>query len=302
MDALLKEIIDKNVIIVNQKVELNHLRSLLNEPRTTNEVPQQGVRTVELEETKMEVDVAALDHVVENATYGLLEPVTMLLGRRRANLMPPPPPTQQPLDIEETQDSLSFPPIDEDGQLQVSNSDLKNQIATLEEQYYQWKLACILTIDKNRQMASKYKKNNKEYLENNARRDFGLTSWTYTEELFPWTLNEIPIKEINKELSIIDWKKLGWDYEHSISTHNLKGDPSTPSVKLWPCPSKFVLDGTKCAICMNGFGSKGGFHLGSYEYIYHPMYLISFIIVCRRCAMYKAPFYERLYKLFGLVL
>jgi hypothetical protein len=59
----------------------------------------------------MEVDAAALDHVVENTTYRLLEPVTTPLGRRRANLMPPPPPTQQPLNIEETEDSLSFPPI-----------------------------------------------------------------------------------------------------------------------------------------------------------------------------------------------
>jgi hypothetical protein len=30
----------------------------------------------------MEVDVVALDHVVKNATYGLVEPVTMPLGHR----------------------------------------------------------------------------------------------------------------------------------------------------------------------------------------------------------------------------
>jgi hypothetical protein len=61
--------------------------------------------------------VVALDHVIENATYGLVEPVTTPLGCRRANLMPPPLPTQQPLHIEEMQDSLSFPPVDEVGQL-----------------------------------------------------------------------------------------------------------------------------------------------------------------------------------------
>jgi hypothetical protein len=82
MDALLKETVDKSVIIVDQKVELDRLCSLLNEPRTANEAPQQGVPTAESEETEMEVDVAALDHVVENATYGLLEPVTSPLGRR----------------------------------------------------------------------------------------------------------------------------------------------------------------------------------------------------------------------------
>jgi hypothetical protein len=82
MDALLKETVDKSVIIAHQKVELDRLHLLLNESRTANEAPQQGVPTAESEETEMEVDVAALDHVVENATYGLLEPVTSPLGRR----------------------------------------------------------------------------------------------------------------------------------------------------------------------------------------------------------------------------
>ena len=86
-----------------------------------------------------------------------------------------------------------------------------------------------------------------------------------------------------------------------MSAHNLRGDPSTPSVKLWPRPSKFVLDGTECAVCMNGFGLEGGFHLRSCEHIYHPMCLISFTVVHRRCALCKAPFHKHLYELFGLV-
>jgi hypothetical protein len=73
-------------------------------------------------------------------------------------------------------------------------------------------------------------------------------------------------------------------------------------MKLWPLPSKFVLDGMECAVCMNGFGPEGGFHKGSYEHIYHPMCLISYMVVRRCCALCKAPFYERLYELFGLVL
>ena len=52
---------------------------------------------------------------------------------------------------------------------------------------------------------------------------------------------------------------------------------------------------------MNGFGLERRFHLGLCEHIYHPMCLISFMVVHRCCALYKAPFYERLYKLFGLV-
>jgi hypothetical protein len=123
MDALLKKTVDKSVIIADQKVELDRLCSLLNESTTANVAPQQGVPAAQSDNTEMEVDVVALDHVVENATYGLVEPVTTPLGRRRENLMPPPPPTQQPLHVEEMQDSLSFPPIDEVGQLQASNSE-----------------------------------------------------------------------------------------------------------------------------------------------------------------------------------
>jgi hypothetical protein len=40
MDALLKEIVDKSVIITDQKVELDRLCSLLNESTTANEAPQ----------------------------------------------------------------------------------------------------------------------------------------------------------------------------------------------------------------------------------------------------------------------
>jgi hypothetical protein len=95
-------------------------------------------------------------------------------------------------------------------------------------------------------------------------------------------------------------KKLRWDYEHSMSSHNLRSDPSIPSVKLWPNPSKFVLDGTECAVYMNGFRLERGFHLGSCKHIYHPMCLINFMVVHRRCALCKAPFHEGLYNLFGL--
>jgi hypothetical protein len=40
MDTLLKETVDKSVIIVDQKVELDRLRSLLNESRIVNEALQ----------------------------------------------------------------------------------------------------------------------------------------------------------------------------------------------------------------------------------------------------------------------
>jgi hypothetical protein len=82
MDALPKETVDKSIIIADQKVELDRLCSLLNESTTANVAPQLGVPAVQSEDTEMEVDVVALNHVVENATYRLVEPVTTPLGRR----------------------------------------------------------------------------------------------------------------------------------------------------------------------------------------------------------------------------
>jgi hypothetical protein len=106
----------------------------------------------------------------------------MPLGQRRASLMLPPSLTQQLPETQGTQDSLSFPSFDELGQLRASNLDLKSCLASLVEQYYRWKLACILSVDKNRQMALEFKKIDNEYLENNAKREFGLTSWAHTYE------------------------------------------------------------------------------------------------------------------------
>jgi hypothetical protein len=51
---------------------------------------------------------------------------------------------------------------------------------------------------------------------------------------------------------------------------------------------------------MYAFGPEGGFYLGSCDHIYHPTYLISFMVTRRRCGVCKAPFHERLYDLFGL--
>ena len=101
----------------------------------------------------------------------------------------------------------------------------------MSEQYYHWKFACILTVDRNRQIAIEMDKINKEYREHNMIRDFGLTSWAHTDELFPWT--DIPTKKVGN-LHIIDWAKCGWDYENATSSHHLQGKPSRT---LWPNPA-----------------------------------------------------------------
>jgi hypothetical protein len=105
------------------------------------------------------------------------------------------------------------------------------------------------------------------------------------------------MKKISDGVSIINWLGCGWNDENAMSCHNLR---DVPSMKLWPRPSSFVLDGTDCAVCMNGFQLERELHLGSCEYIYHPMCLISLMVVCKHCVVCKVPFHECLYELFGL--
>lgn len=104
-------------------------------------------------------------------------------------------------------------------------------------------------------------------------------------------------KKISNRVSIINWPSWRWDLKNAMSYHNLKG---TLFMRLWPKLSSFVLDRMDCVVCLNGFGSKGGFYLGTCEHIYHPIYLISLIVVCRCCTICKALLHERLYELFGL--
>jgi hypothetical protein len=56
------------------------------------------------------------------------------------------------------------------------NKVLKRHISEMTDQYYQWKVACILTIDQNRQMEIEMDKIKKGYRQHNMIRDFGLTS------------------------------------------------------------------------------------------------------------------------------
>ena len=60
MDTLLKETIDKSVIIADQKVELDCLCTLFNESTIANVAPQQDIPAAQSKDTKMEVNVVAL--------------------------------------------------------------------------------------------------------------------------------------------------------------------------------------------------------------------------------------------------
>lgn len=87
----------------------------------------------------MEVDATAFDHIIENITYGLVEPKPCYLAEEE--LVPYSPSLmQQQLGTQGTQDFLSFPSIDEVDQLQASNLDFNSHLALLVKQYYRWKL------------------------------------------------------------------------------------------------------------------------------------------------------------------
>ena len=99
--------------------------------------------------------------------------------------------------------------------------------------------------------------------------------------------------------TILDWAQLEWNYENATSSHSLANPPQLAQ-KLWIALAKNVFDGTICCICFNGFGLEGCYSLGTCEHIYHLIFLITHMLIQRRCFQSKAPFHEKLYKLFGL--
>ena len=99
--------------------------------------------------------------------------------------------------------------------------------------------------------------------------------------------------------TILVWAKLQWDYENATSSHSL-ANPLQLAQKLWVALANFFFDGTMCCICYNDFGPEGGYSLGTCEHMYHPICLIAYMLIWRRCCQWKAPFHERLYELSGL--
>jgi hypothetical protein len=120
-------------------------------------------------DTTMLVDNDAIENVVATITIGVLEDIRTLVRKRASIALPPPSLAAQSLNIEGTQDSLSFPvfstandvhapseptsqiqdppDLNEIIQLREDNKVLKRHISEMSEQYYQWKVACIFTVD-----------------------------------------------------------------------------------------------------------------------------------------------------------
>jgi hypothetical protein len=59
-------------------------------------------------------------------------------------------------------------------------------------------------VDRNWQMVIEIQKFYKEYTYYNRMKDFGLTSWSHTSELFLW--NDILSKKV-QSLELINWAK-----------------------------------------------------------------------------------------------
>lgn len=307
MGILRNELQFKDQRIQEQDDEILQLKKRISELEIPRVEVQGGVDVRgHGQEGSLVMDQEALENVIAGVTIGVLEPINTPPRRRPSNVTGPTSVVQ----TQESQDSLSFPMpappslIMEKMQLlerQLSeekgkNAEVGGRLRELVDQHYQWKLACIMTVDKNKQMAAEFSRIDNEYTRHNSKREFGLTSWAHTDDMFPWT--KVPMIDMPGNTSTMDWKKCGWDYENAMSSHHLRGGTS---VKLWPRPASFVLDGTQCMVCLNYFGPEGCFHLGSCEHKFHPMCLISIMLCRRRCPLCKAPFHERLYELFGLV-
>jgi hypothetical protein len=249
------------------------------------------------------VDDTNLDNLVDNITSCLLEstprPRRDRIARRPYVFLPSVNVTVQPfVDPIGIEDSLSFPspnPSMEMVQLRTANEILQKRIASLSEQYYQWKVACILNVDRARQMAMEFKKIDSEYTSLNTRRDFGLTSWAHIDEMFP---SELPMRDGRS----IDWARLGWNHAEAMSSHALRPSGDVAARKLWPTPATFTQNGDDCSVCLNPFGPEGAYALGTCRCLYHPMCLLGGLLTRRFCAKCRAPFHERLYDLFGLTI
>ena len=192
---------------------------------------------------------AALDTVVANLVDSIVDPALTpprpASRQRLTSLLDNPAGPSRT--VQDSQDSLSFPSIalglpitevaaltanvqastyvEEMIKLQEENAKLKQELQTLQSNHdklndefksltglhYQLKLACLWTVDRNRQLALKFDRIDQQYKKKNTQRDWGLTSWISSDDMFPW--DDPPTTRTTIGITILDWKELGWDFE-----------------------------------------------------------------------------------------
>ena len=209
---------------------------------------------------------AALDILVANLAEAIVDPTVTLPrppSRQQMTLLLDNPGGQSRV-VQDSQDSLSFPSlahglpvtkvaaltandhafadIEEMVKLQEDNAKLKQELQTLQSNHdklneefksltglhYQWKLACLWTVDRNRQLALEFERIDQQY-KKNTQRDWRLTSWISSDDMFPW--DDPPTTRTTRGHTIIDWRQLGWDFENATSSHHL-ADPLQAAQKL----------------------------------------------------------------------
>ena len=158
---------------------------------------------------------AALDILVANLAEAIVDPALILPrppSRQRMTSLLTNPGGQSRVLVQESQDSLSFPSlalglpitevaaltandqafvdIEEMVKLQEDNAMLKQELQTLQSNHdkfneefksstrlhYQLKLACLWTMDRNRQLALEFERIDQQYKKKNTQCDWGLTS------------------------------------------------------------------------------------------------------------------------------
>jgi hypothetical protein len=285
----------KSTLISQQTTELQRLRE--KDPDTFT--------LSDMDDAFVEQNLQNVDKVVGDLTNHILQRSPLAKRTRRSPIIPNTLPTivtryttNDTIDLNGTQDSLSFPVVpsiiqlEKDHGLQEENKMLRRKLAELTTTYYHWKVACILSVDRSQQVAKELEKVSRNFVANAPKRENGLTSWALLEDMFPnnMCMVELPQKEV------IDWSKNGWDHENQMSSHI----EEKKRMLLWPKPAPFVLDHTKCPICLEQFGPEGGWALGSCAHVYHPQCLITQCLIRRRCVICSTPFHDRLYTMFNL--
>ncbi len=163
---------------------------------------------------------------------------------------------------------------------------LQARLEQLSATYYHWKVACILSVDRARQVAAELEKIDKNFTSGAGRRTFGMTSWPSVDTLF----DNLPVMDIKMQddtsTEVVDWSEAGWDFKDHMSAHV---DVASRTL-LWPNPPQFILDHSTCPICLNPFGPEGGWALGTCVHMYHPQCLLVHCLTQSRCAICKAPF------------
>jgi hypothetical protein len=166
---LLRETEDKSLEIAKQALEIQLLRRQQSHAPTVHDVGGPFNVEAHAHDTNMLVDNGVIENAVAIVTTGVLEDIHTLVCKQASVALPPPSSTVQSLNIEGTQDSLSFPvfstvndvhapseptsqiqdpsDVNEIMQLREDNNVLKKHIFEMSEQYYHWKVACILTVD-----------------------------------------------------------------------------------------------------------------------------------------------------------